>query len=171
VKLPGWAGIEGQYGYGTRVAVAYRAERLHPTSTEHLFPNDSYRFPRPPLAVRFEIDGRTGVASFTLVVVHLKAQIDADSQERRRQAILVLEQWMNEKRTAGDAAIIVVGDFNDDIDDPPAYNVFQPFLARPESYVPMTLAAAQRGEFSYIPFKRLTTTWSARAKPQTAFRR
>jgi endonuclease/exonuclease/phosphatase family metal-dependent hydrolase len=154
-QLPGWEGVHGANGFETQVALAYRADRLHPTAVENLFEGDSYRFPRPPLAITFEVQGRVGVSELTVIVVHLKAMVDADSQERRRQALITLEQWMYQKRKSGNGVMIAVGDYNDDIDDEPANNVFQPFLTRPQSYAALTLPVAQRGEFSYIPFHRL----------------
>ncbi len=153
-KLPGWEGLPGQTGFDTQVAVAYRTDRLRVLTTEDLFVDNSYQFPRPPLAVTFEVKGRTGTGRVVLVVVHLKAMVDSSSRERRRQAIVSLEGWMAARRATGDA-VIVLGDWNDDIDTVGASNVFAPLLAKPEAYAPLTLDVAKRDEYSYIPFRRL----------------
>jgi endonuclease/exonuclease/phosphatase family metal-dependent hydrolase len=153
-SLPGWAGIVGRTGFGTQVAIAFRTERLALVAVEHLWQGDPDRFPRPVLAATFEIAGRAGRSRFTVIDVHLKAQIDLDSQRRRREAIIVIERWLAERRLAGEH-VIALGDWNDDIDDPPADNVFAPILARPEAYAAITLEVAARGGYSYIPFKRL----------------
>lgn len=152
--LPGWVGVAGEYGFGTQVAIAFRADRLKLVASEDLWDNDPDRFPRPVLALTFEITGRAGSARFTVVDVHLKAQIDADSQRRRREAIVVLEAWLAERRAAGEL-VIALGDWNDDIDDAPEWNVFAPILAKPDAYVALTAEVAERGDYSYIPFKRL----------------
>ncbi|MEO8706937.1 MAG: endonuclease/exonuclease/phosphatase family protein [Kofleriaceae bacterium] len=152
-KLPEWEGIAGRTGFDTQVAIAYRRDRLKVISTEDLFTGDSDRFPRPPLAVTFEIEGRVGAERFTVVTVHLKAQVDAASRDRRRRAVIALDQWIA-GRPAGER-VIVVGDWNDDIDTARDRNVFQPLLDQPETYVALTLEVARRHEYSYIPFKRL----------------
>ncbi len=153
-KRPEWDGIAGQTGFDTQVAIAFRRDRLKVVATEDLFAHDSSRFPRPPLAVTFEVQGRAGTTRFTLVTVHLKAMVDAASRERRRQAVIVLDGWLATRRAAGDR-LIVVGDWNDDIDATPDRNVFQPLLDKPDAYTALTLDVAHRKEFSYIPFRRL----------------
>jgi endonuclease/exonuclease/phosphatase family metal-dependent hydrolase len=154
-QLPAtWDAAVGATGFDTRVAIAYRRDRLTLQRTETLFPNDSFRFPRPPLALTFSIKGRAGDLPFTVVAVHLKAEIDTASRERRRQAVVALEQWLAGKRAAGER-VVVVGDWNDDIDAPADRNVFLPLLNQPDAYTAVTLDVAQRHEFSYIPFRRL----------------
>lgn len=153
-KLPGWAGLPGQTGFDTQVAVAYRTDRLEVVATEDLFADNSYQFPRPPLAVTFEVKGRTGTGRVVLVVVHLKAMIDASSRERRRQAIVTLEGWLAARRATGDA-VVILGDWNDVIDATGADNVFAPLLAKPDAYAALTLEVAHRHEYSYIPYRRL----------------
>lgn len=153
-KLPGWTGLAGQYGFGTHVALAFRTDRLELVASEDLWPNDPDHFPRPVLAVTFELTGRVGSTRFTIVDVHLKAQVDADSQRRRREAIAILEPWLAARRAAGDR-VIVLGDWNDDINDAPSANVFLPILDKPDAYVTPTLDIAEHGGYSYIPFKHL----------------
>lgn len=153
-KLPAWEGLPGQTGFDTQVAIAYRTDRLRIVATEDLFVDDDYRFPRPPLAVTFEVEGRVGTSRVTLVVVHLKAMIDDASRERRRQAIVTLEHWLAARRATGDA-VIVAGDWNDVLDAAPADNVFAPLLAKPDAYTALTLEVEHRNEYSYIPFKKL----------------
>jgi endonuclease/exonuclease/phosphatase family metal-dependent hydrolase len=153
-QLPGWAGLAGRYGFGTQVAIAWRADRLTLVGTEDLWADDPELFPRPVLAVTFEIAGRVGRAQFTVIDVHLKAMIDADSQRRRREAIVVIEQWLATKRAAGER-VIALGDWNDAIDDVGTANVFAPILARPDAYTAVTAEVAARDGYSYIPFRTL----------------
>ncbi len=152
--LPEWKALTGRTGFDTRVAIAYRTDRLEVVSREDLFPDDPDRFPRPPLAVTFDVRGRAGSVRFTMVVVHLKAMIDDASRDRRRRAVIALEQWLAERR-ANDERVIVVGDWNDDIDAPAPDNVFLPLLDRPDAYTALTLPVAERHEVSYLPFHRL----------------
>ena len=151
-QLPGWEGVTGEVGFDTRVALTYRSDRLRVLEVEDLFVDDSYRFPRPPLAVTFEAVGAVGTRAFTVVVVHLKAMTDAASQERRRQAVVELERWMEARRGDG-RAILVVGDWNDEVTDAPTDNVFSPFLDD-AGYVALTLESARQGGYSYVPYRR-----------------
>ncbi|MBA3398056.1 MAG: endonuclease/exonuclease/phosphatase family protein [Deltaproteobacteria bacterium] len=153
-KLPDHAALIGKTGFDTRVAIAYRTDRLAVIDVEDLFVGDTDRFPRAPLAVTFEITGRVGHDRLTVVSVHLKAMIDLDSRDRRRRAVIALEAWLAGRRAAGDK-VIVVGDWNDDIDASRDRNVFLPLLDQPDAYAALTLDAAHRHEFSYIPFRRL----------------
>jgi endonuclease/exonuclease/phosphatase family metal-dependent hydrolase len=154
-QLPAaWDAVVGVTGFDTRVAIAYRRDRLSIVRSESLFVGDSRRFPRPPLAVTFDMTGRAGTTRFTVVAVHLKAEIDTDSRERRRLAIVALDEWLSGKRAAGEK-VVVVGDWNDDIDAPRDRNVFLPLIDHPEAYTAYTLDVAARHEFSYIPFRRL----------------
>jgi endonuclease/exonuclease/phosphatase family metal-dependent hydrolase len=166
-NLPGWEGLPGQTGFDTQVAIAYRTDRLRLISTEDLFLDDSWRFPRPPVAVTFEVKGRVGVRQLTVVVVHLKAQVDATSEQRRRLAILDLAAWMDARRSS-EAPVIAVGDWNDDINDSGSANVFSPLLD-PSRYAALTLPAANRGEYSYIPFRRLIDHQIATVEATAAF--
>jgi endonuclease/exonuclease/phosphatase family metal-dependent hydrolase len=150
--LPGWAGLVGVEGFSTRVALAYRTERLHPVAVEHLFADDPDRFPRPVLVVTFELDGAVGTTQFTVAVVHLKAMTDAASFDRRRRAVAALQTWMYQRRLAGTGDIIIVGDWNDDVDDPRGANIFDPFFTFEEHYALWTTPAAAAGQISYLPF-------------------
>lgn len=153
--LPGWGGFPGQPGFATQVAIAYRRDRVAVTDIEDLFVGDSFAFPRPPLAVTFEIRGRPDLGELTVVVVHLKAQVDAESEQRRRVGIEKLEAWIYQRRLDGRAAVLALGDWNDEIGDDRDSNVFLPFLDRPANYRPLTAELDAAGAFSYIPFHRL----------------
>ncbi len=69
---------------------------------------------RPPLQVRFRVklDGRTG--DLVLIVLHMKASADQSSWNRRSRAAAALQQYVREELSA--ARVLVVGDFNDDVD-------------------------------------------------------
>ncbi len=73
--LPGYSGFVGERGFGTRVAILYRRDRLRVTEIEDLYTDDSRAFPRPPLAVTFDLQGRAAKTELTFVVVHLKPEV------------------------------------------------------------------------------------------------
>jgi len=153
--LPGYDGLlNDDPGAFLRVGLLHRTDRVVISDVETLFPSDWYGFPRPPLKVRAEITPESGVSfDFVLVVVHLKAQLDSESQDRRRAACDALDGWIRAQLAAGsEQDIVVAGDFNDELTDPPSWNVFGPFLEAPSDYAFLTLPLEQAGGHTYIPF-------------------
>jgi endonuclease/exonuclease/phosphatase family metal-dependent hydrolase len=156
-SMPGYDGTyANEPGQDTTVGIIVRTARVRMVDEEVLFATNSYVFPRPPLVVRAEALGEDGRVDFDflIVVVHLKAQLDAESEERRREACGLLDAWVSERLAAdGEHDIVLVGDWNDEITDGTANNVFQVFLDKPEQYTVLTLPAAEAGQFTYIPFQ------------------
>lgn len=148
--LPGWGGFPGRPGFATQVAIAYRRDAVRVIDIEDLFVDDSFAFPRSPLAVTFELRERPELGALTVVVVHLKAQVDDESEARRRLAIERLDAWI----AGRGGAVLVVGDFNDELGDAPADNVFNAVLGTGD-YLPLTADLDAAGAYSYIPFRRL----------------
>ena len=154
--MPGYAGIlNDDPGAYTRLGLLYQKERVAVSEVETLFPGDWYAFPRPPLKARFTIDGPEPI-DFVAVVVHLKAQLDADSQARRLAGCQALDAWVRGRLDVGsERDYVLLGDFNDQLTDATADNVFSPFLTAPDRYSFLTLPLAEAGEHSYIPFQSL----------------
>ena len=135
-----------------RAGVIFQTARVSAGQPELLFVTDTYAFPRPPLKVRVF----AGSFDFDLVIVHLKAQIDAESIARRKDAIVKLEAWISARVASGEEEdVVVAGDFNDELNDAPSENVFLPFLNAPGSYRFLTSAPAAAGEHSYLPFQSM----------------
>jgi endonuclease/exonuclease/phosphatase family metal-dependent hydrolase len=158
MALAGYEGVlnDDPGGY-QRLGLLHRTDRASVTEVETLFQDDWYAFPRPPLKARVELTSQRGERfDFVIVVVHLKAQLDGESWDRRRAACERLETWVSEQQAAGpEQDFVVLGDFNDRLTAAPPVNVFLPFLEAPDRYAFLTLPAAEAGDFSYIPFKSL----------------
>ncbi len=157
-QLPGYVGIQvDDPGNFLRVGLLYRPERVAVTDVEALFDRDGYAFPRPPLKASVTVTSTAGdLFDFVMVVVHLKAQVDTDSRERRRAANEALDAWIRSRMASGsEKDFVVVGDFNDAIDDAPGDNVFQVYLDQPELYYFLTTPVAMNHDVSYIPFPGL----------------
>jgi endonuclease/exonuclease/phosphatase family metal-dependent hydrolase len=141
--LPGYAGIHNPWqSWDTTVGLLYRPETVSLRSTEELFADDPLAFPRPPLRA----DLTVGPFEVTVIVVHLKAY--DDGLERRRAACAALDDYV---RTAlVGVPTILVGDFNDDPNEPAATNAFAGTLLS-EDYVVLTgeLPAASVTETAY----------------------
>ncbi len=134
-----------------RVGMMYRTSRVAVSDVRTLFEDDSYAFPRPMLAMHVaRVDDPS--QSFTFGVVHLKAQLDQASADRRRDACIKLDEWvMAEQATGIDDDIVIAGDFNDELTDPPQWNVFGPLLTAPDGGF-LTLELEEGGGYTYIPF-------------------
>jgi endonuclease/exonuclease/phosphatase family metal-dependent hydrolase len=155
-EMPGYAGIlnDDPSAY-TRLGLLYRQERVAVSEVEPLSPDSWSQSPRPPLKARFTIDAPSPI-DFVAVVIHLKAQLDADSQARRLAASESLDAWLRGRLdTDSEQDYVLLGDFNDELTDAAADNVFNPFLTAPDRYSFLTLPLAEAGEHSYIPFVSL----------------
>ncbi len=151
--LQDYEGLLAMSGDGySRVGLLYRPDRLSISDAEMLFPDDSYAFPRPVLAVHVaRVDDPS--QDFLFGVVHLKAELDTESTARRRDACQKLDLWIrNQIETGVESEIVLAGDFNDNLTDPPQYNVFGPLLEADDGGF-LTLAPEQFGDYTYIPFE------------------
>lgn len=138
-----------------RVGLLYRKGRVTLDEVETLFPSDWYAFPRPPLLARVTIHDETPI-DFYAMVLHLKAQLDDESQARRRDACEKLDAWTQAKlASSAEKDIVMLGDLNDKLTDPPQWNVFSSFLDQPDQYSFLTMPAAEAGEYSYITFEAM----------------
>lgn len=138
------------------VGLLYRRATVNIGQVRTLFADDGWAFPRPPLAVWLTVDDGGGSASFNfvLVVVHLKAHQDAESEGRRRLACERLQEWIAGEVTDGtEEDFVVVGDWNDQLDDPRGSNVFRDFLDHPDRYTFLTMGPVEAGAYTYLPFE------------------
>ncbi len=153
----GYQAVVGNESSPLVLGFLFQSARVSLGAPEQLFPGDSWAFPRPPFKVKVIANGvGDGSFDFVLINVHLKAQLDAESAARRKAACVALDQWIEGHQTAsGETDFVVMGDFNDELTDPPAYNVFEPFLNDPANYAFVTLDAAKAGEHTYLPFQSM----------------
>jgi endonuclease/exonuclease/phosphatase family metal-dependent hydrolase len=154
--LPGYAGVLNDDAEGfLRLGLLYREERVTVTDVETLFVGNWFPFPRPPLKAHVAIEGDSTI-DFDVVVLHLKAQVDGESQQRRELACEELDAWV-QAQLAGqeEQDYVLLGDFNDRLLDPPQSNVFDAFLSQPDVYQFLTLPVEEDGYYSYIPFQSM----------------
>ncbi len=129
----------------------YKKSMISISNQEVLFANDP-NFPRLPYSVYIQASHNKKSFDFTLIVLHLKAQGDAASVQKRKVAIQTLEQYVSDElQQVGDSDFIIAGDWNDELEDAPAQNVFNPFLNKPQQYVFLTLPfVGSQTEYTYI---------------------
>jgi predicted extracellular nuclease len=151
-QLPKYNGYLATFSGSQRTGIIYNDSLITIISDTLLFENDSYNFPRPPLMLFLKAQQGNQIFDFYFIVVHLKAYGDLQSESRREAAIQKMEQFIDMRlQQTGDHDYIIVGDWNDELDDSLAHNVFLPFLNQPQSYTFLTLPfAGSLTEYSYI---------------------
>ena len=154
-QLPGWDGFYSpdftSLGY-QKTGLIYRTDEINILSWEPIFWNEGYAFPRPPLRITVQANMPSGTFDFYLIVLHLKA-FDTDEDRARRQAAMVLlKEYLDEiVPLLPDHDWIVVGDYNDELDDPPNENIFNDFLADSLDYDFLTLPLASDPYWASYP--------------------
>ena len=153
--MPGYGGVLNDDPFAAqRVGLIWDESRVTVDHVQTLFVGQTSSFPRPPLRARVTVVAASATIDLEVIVVHLKAQIDADSEARRRATCVALKAYIDGERAAGGEDFVVLGDWNDDLTDPPASNVFTAFLDAPADYSFLTLAAEEAGGISYLPYAR-----------------
>ena len=159
-----------QSGGNLRTGVIYDTTMVQFLSDSVLFNND-YDFPRPAYRVDFQLKAKPAL-NFSLFVLHLKAFGDPESEGRRRRAVEKLKAYLDASVASGaDPDVILAGDWNDEITDPPAHNIFLPFLTDSLHYCLLTDSLARQGQaYTFIesPFSFLDHLVTSRSfKDQT----
>ena len=154
-QLPGWDGFYSpeytSLGY-QKTGLIYRTDEINILSWEPIFMNEGYAFPRPPLRITVEANMPSGTFDFYLIVLHLKAFDTDEDRARRRAAMVLLKQYLDEiVPLLPDRDWIAVGDYNDELDDPPDENIFNDFLADSLDYRFLTLPLASDPYWASYP--------------------
>jgi endonuclease/exonuclease/phosphatase family metal-dependent hydrolase len=136
-------------GMYQKLGLLYRRGMVTAGAPTLLFESDSYAFPRPPLAVDVTVDG----ATVELVGVHLKAGVTDSDAARRTDAVMQLDAMLRmQVDGGGESAVVLLGDYNNRVDDPTARAVLAPLLDAPDRYTLRTDALAVGGGETYLGF-------------------
>lgn len=157
--MPGWeadvaAFFDPNGPYNPPVGMLYDTATIEVNNRFLLFEDDYLAFPRSPLVLEVTWRG----VPLVIINVHLKALGDDridwsdpwDEEVRRARACERLEQYIYEELP--DRRVIVLGDFNDRLQEPPATNVFSEFFAWPGYYLFADMPTAVQtsgGMYSY----------------------
>lgn len=128
-----------------RLAYLYDTRTVTVNDQYTIFNGESNPFPRPP----YVLDITFADQNYFIINNHFKAlgdnYIDVedpwDEEVRRLLASTKLEQYIREN--LGDERVIMLGDLNDQIQEPEETNVFMPFLDRPDEYYFTTMPIAE----------------------------
>lgn len=128
-----------------RLAYIYDTRTVTVNAEYTIFNGESNPFPRPP----YVLDITFANKDYIIINNHFKAlgdnYIDVDDpwdeEVRRLLASTKLEQYIREN--LGDKRVIMLGDLNDQIQEPEETNVFMPFIDRPDEYYFTTMSIAE----------------------------
>ena len=146
----GWSALYSQaYAGDLRFGVLYDNSKVTVTGSPFNVPGNA--FVRNPYAVPMEVTENGVTLEFVFVVLHLKAYDTPDDRDTRRAEILALKTYLDAQLQQGDQTHwVVVGDYNDELDDPDDLNVFTPLLDD-DDYTFLTLPIAGSNYYaSYI---------------------
>lgn len=145
-SLPGYAGCVSKFPLnGLRLGILYKKQDISLSKPVQIFVEDNWNFPRPPMLTLVTVYNLGKIVfDFVLVVVHLKAFDDDQSQIRRHDACRKLKEYIDSKLlTSSEKDIVLLGDFNDEVIDPAGKNIFQPFIEDSLHYQILTRSLKQ----------------------------
>lgn len=153
-ELPGWKSVLSNDTYSNgayqKTGILYKSDFISVSNVKNIFEDDWYAFPRPPLEAYVTVKDLEGIKfDFNIIVLHLKAKGGKDNEARRKSACEKLSEYIKNEISAGaDPDFIVLGDWNDQLNDPPETNVFTSFLNDPNLFLFLTLNI--KNQYSYI---------------------
>lgn len=118
-------GAASYASYEQKPAFVWRSDALEDVRASLILAEHDYVFAgRPPLVIEAvaRLDGVR--RPLTFIVIHLKAQYggrDWEHWSRRHEAILLLKAWMDAQ--PAEREILVLGDWNDDVDESIAHDM------------------------------------------------
>ncbi len=148
-----WDGRLNRFSTNLMTGIIYKKSIVTVEADTYLFVGDFDFAGRPPHVLYLNSQNNNKLFDFTLIILHLKAFQDPESRGRRQRAIQKLENWVSRQLQDpnNDPDFILVGDWNDELDQPAGENVFLPFLADTANYLFLTgRFVGIPGEFTFI---------------------
>ena len=135
--LPGYDFILSQQSSFLEQAIIYKKNMFTLLGQDEPFAMDDYYFAgRPPLVADFLFHCGDIKQQICIVNMHLKCC--GDGLYRRQQSMKQLHGFLKEKIENGENNIIVVGDWNDELQDTGIYQSFSPFINDQENFLFVT---------------------------------
>jgi endonuclease/exonuclease/phosphatase family metal-dependent hydrolase len=152
--IPNYAALVYNATNTYRLAYLYDTRTVQVNDVYTIFEGETNPFPRAPYVLDLTFEGK----QVYIINNHLKAfgddYIDEsdpwDEEYRRRLACQMLDQYIVDNLS--DDRVVVVGDMNDQIAEPPSYNVFQVFLDKPLEYRFADMPIAQNPTYSTVSY-------------------
>ena len=125
--LPEYDFILSQQSSFMDQAIIYRKDVLTVLNQQEPFAFDDYFFAgRPPLVVDYLY--RCGETEMEITIVNFHLKCCGDGLYRRQQSMKQLHTFLRDRIDLGLTNIIVIGDWNDQIQDEGIYQSFRPFV-------------------------------------------
>lgn len=103
-------------GNELKVGLVYRASEVRVDSARVILREEDHAFAgRPPVEVHLTMGAGGAERPLVVVLLHAKAGAGADDRARRETGAAALKAYLD--GTFPDAAVAVLGDFNDDVDE------------------------------------------------------
>jgi endonuclease/exonuclease/phosphatase family metal-dependent hydrolase len=154
-RLPEHEAILSSHQYSStsyqKVGLIYRSSIATVGPSELLFGSDTWGFPRPLLKVPVTV----GTFTFDVIGLHLKAGGAPEDAERRTVAARTMDSYLRAQIAGGgEDEVIVLGDYNEQINTGGGQTVLAPLLAA-DQYSFRDAAAVAAGEYSFVPSGRV----------------
>jgi endonuclease/exonuclease/phosphatase family metal-dependent hydrolase len=149
--VDGVAYYSGFGGNEMKVGLVYRAGAIRVDSARVILTDHDYAFAgRPPLKVHLTVDDDGASTALAVIVLHAKAGADPDDRDRRADGSTALLAYLDARYP--DAPVLVIGDFNDDVDTSIADGYPSPYANFVDSagYAFPTAALSAAGETSMV---------------------
>jgi len=136
--IDGWEAVIVNLSGGLNTGYLYKSSEITLNgSLTTIYNDNSSAFPRPPVVGTFtHVSG----LQFTIMNLHLKCCGGADNENRRREASELLKLYIDQNLST--VAVLVVGDYNDELQDVGSSNVFKVFIDDPNNYLFADMAIA-----------------------------
>jgi len=130
--------------YNINLAFLY-SNNLEVGPIYEIFEDDWWSFPRPPLVAQIVWNGQ----NIYIINNHFKAMGGTENEDRRKSASEKLEDYVNKYLYIEN--VIILGDFNDELNEDLSSNVFQNFIIDSTNYkfVDMDIAYSSFSNWSY----------------------
>lgn len=157
-RLPNHKAVISPHVYfdGTyqKLGVLYREPLVTTRQMQLLFNGQSGPFPRPAIKLPITVDdGVHAQLVIDLIGVHLKAGVTTEDRQRRTEAVALLDSHVRTQiATGGEDEVVLLGDFNEVVNDAAGQMVMAPLLDAAADYAVQTLSFAQGGGITYLGF-------------------
>jgi endonuclease/exonuclease/phosphatase family metal-dependent hydrolase len=127
--------------YGQRLGIIHKTNIISMSEPYLIFSDDSWAFPRPPMVSFVTVKNENKIVfDLILIIVHLKAFPDEESEMRRRIACNKLKFYVDTYILSGtEKDVIILGDFNDELVDVISESIFGSFISDSSHYHFLTL--------------------------------
>ncbi len=124
----GYAGTLATNSGQQRIGFIYKTDVVHPRRTEHILEDFSFDFAsRPPLKLEADVTISDTTVTVTFITVHMKCCGGTEDRERRQNAAQRLKNHID-FTNLNKEAVVVLGDFNDELNDTIAPGTDSPYL-------------------------------------------